>query len=153
MIENIFVSVVIILICAVFQGVIVSILLNFLIYLDLKNLIRTSALHITFIISLSLIILVSCNLVQIGLWASVFRAYGEFEDFSTAFYHSTVNFTTLGYGDIVLSPERRLLGAVEAMNGLLMFGLTTATIFAVLQNLMQRRLLEVTAKNEFSDQP
>jgi hypothetical protein len=85
-----------------------------------------------------MLIILAGNLLQITLWAALFLAYGEFVDFATAFYHSVVNFTTLGYGDLVMSEERRLLGALEAANGVLMFGLTTGFLFAVLYDLMQR---------------
>lgn len=71
-------------------------------------------------------------------WALLFQWLGEFEDFATAFYHSTVNFTSLGYGDIVMSEEHRLLGALEAANGVLMFGLTAGSILAVMNLLFQR---------------
>ena len=65
-------------------------------------------------------------------------ACGEFKDFATAFYHSVVNFTTLGYGDLVMSEKRRILGALEAANGVLMFGLTTSISFVVLNELVNR---------------
>ncbi len=75
-----------------------------------------------------------------AVWAQVFLAYGEFADFSSAFYHSVVNFTTLGYGDLVMSPERRLLGALEGSNGVLMFGLTTSVLFKVMGEYTRREL-------------
>jgi hypothetical protein len=56
---------------------------------------------------------------------------GEFHDFSTAYYHSAVNYTTLGYDDLILSPKWRLLGPLEAANGILMFGVSTAMIFTL----------------------
>ncbi len=71
------------------------------------------------------------------LWAKIFVFLEEFQDFSTAFYHSTVNFASLGYGDIVMSEEWRLLGALEACNGILMFGLTTGALLAVMTNLFK----------------
>lgn len=71
-------------------------------------------------------------------WALLFQWLGEFEEFATAFYHSTVNFTSLGYGDIVMSEEHRLLGALEAANGVLMFGLTAGSILAVMNFLFRR---------------
>ena len=77
-------------------------------------------------------------LVQVTLWAWLFTAFGEFGDFATAFYHSVVNFSTLGYGDLVMSEQRRLLGALEAINGIFMFGLTTGFMFAVLRELSRR---------------
>ena len=65
-------------------------------------------------------------------------ACGEFKEFATAFYHSVVNFTTLGYGDLVMSEKRRILGALEAANGVLMFGLTTSILFVILNELVKR---------------
>ena len=50
-----------------------------------------------------------------------------------AAYFSTVAFTTLGYGDIILAPPFRLLSAFQAANGLFLFGWSTALVFAVFQ--------------------
>jgi hypothetical protein len=72
-------------------------------------------------------------------WALLFIWLGEFSDFATAFYHSAVNFTSLGYGDIVMSEEHRLLGALEAANGVMMLGLATGAILAVMNGLFSRR--------------
>jgi hypothetical protein len=60
--------------------------------------------------------------------------------FETAFYVSAENYTSLGYGDFVLSPEWRLLGPLEAINGLLLFGLSTAVLFAVMSRLVMNHL-------------
>lgn len=77
--------------------------------------------------------------LQIFIWAGLFITLGEFTDFATAFYHSAVNFATLGYGDIVMSEQWRLLGALEAGSGVFMFGLSTGTIMAVLNQVYLRR--------------
>jgi len=58
----------------------------------------------------------------------------EFQLFSVAFYHSAVNFGSLGYGDIVMSEKYRLLGALEAINGVLMIGLSTAALMSTFLN-------------------
>ena len=79
------------------------------------------------------------HLLQVGLWALLFVSIGEFEDYSMAFYHSMVNFTSLGYGDLVMSEEWRLLGAMEAAGGILMFGISTGVGLAVFTMLIQRR--------------
>ena len=76
------------------------------------------------------------HLVQIGIWAKLFIAIGEFPDYTTAFYHSAVNFASLGYGDMVMSEEWRLLGALEAGNGVLMFGLSAAAMYALVIKLI-----------------
>ena len=89
----------------------------------------------TYVISLILLMLFTGHLFQIAIWATVFMFLGEFNDFLTAFYHSAVNFASLGYGDIVMSERWRLLGALEASNGVLMFGLSAGTLLAVMSKL------------------
>jgi hypothetical protein len=58
---------------------------------------------------------------------------GAIETLETAVYFSTVTFTTLGFGDITLDEDWRLLSSFEAANGLLMFGWSTALVFAAVQ--------------------
>jgi hypothetical protein len=91
-------------------------------------------------------IIVAAAIVQIGVWALTLCWCSEFGDYPTALYHSAVNFTTLGYGDIVMSPEWRLLGPIEAANGALMIGVSGALFFTVLT-----RLLDVRARHTLSD--
>ena len=76
------------------------------------------------------------HLSEIALWAGLFVVCGEFQDFGTAYYHSAVNYTTLGYGDLIMSPSWKLLGPLEGADGALMFGVSTAMIFAVTQRLI-----------------
>ena len=83
------------------------------------------------------------HLLEIAVWAVVFVLCGEFSEFGTAYYHSAVNYTTLGYGDVLMTPARRLLGPLEAANGALMFGVSTAMIFAVIQRLLQDRFVDL----------
>ena len=87
-----------------------------------------------------MLLLVIGNLAQTAIWALLFRILGEFDQFSTAFYHSAVNFATLGYGDIVMSGKYRLLGPLEAINGVLMIGVSTAALMAAFQDAMQKTL-------------
>jgi hypothetical protein len=84
------------------------------------------------VLGIALLALVVSAAVQIALWAAAFVLCGEFADFETAYYHSAVNFTTLGYGDIVMSRRWRLLGPLEAVNGSLMLGLSAAMLFTIL---------------------
>lgn len=92
------------------------------------------------IIGSILMILFFGHILQFSTWALLFVWLGEFTDFSTAFYHSTVNFTSLGYGDIVMSERWRLLGGLEAANGVLMFSLTAGTILSVMTRLFARHV-------------
>jgi hypothetical protein len=83
------------------------------------------------------------HLVEVALWAVLFVMCGEFSGFGIAYYHSAVNYTTLGYGDLIMSPSWRLLGPLEAANGALMFGVSTAMIFALVQRLVQARFADL----------
>jgi hypothetical protein len=86
------------------------------------------------------LLMATSHVVQIALWAVVFLLVGEMSTFEAAFYYSAENYTALGYGDITLSARWRLLGPLEAINGLLLFGLSTASMFAVLSRLITARL-------------
>ena len=86
------------------------------------------------------LILLAALLAQVAVWAGAFVICGALPDFETAFFHSAVNFTTLGYGDIVMAPGWRLLGPLEAANGVLMFGLSASAMFAVTSRLLELRL-------------
>lgn len=91
------------------------------------------------VMSVVLMVLIFGHVLQFATWALLFMYLGEFSEFGTAFYHSIVNFTSLGYGDIVMSEKWRVLGGLEAANGILMFGLTTSTFVAVMGRLFARR--------------
>jgi hypothetical protein len=80
------------------------------------------------------------HLIQIALWAAVLLIVGEMPTFERAFYVSGQNYTALGYGDIILSERWRLLAPLEAINGLLLIGLSTAVMFAVMSHLIANRL-------------
>ncbi len=107
-----------------------------------QRLIRTAlgfwkSVGIMIIVSL---VTAAAHLIQIALWAGVILICGEFASFQHAFYCSAQNYTALGYGDVHLSERWRLLGPLEAVNGLLLFGLSTAIMFAVLSRLVAKRL-------------
>jgi hypothetical protein len=85
----------------------------------------------------------AAHLIEIALWALLFMMCGEFSAFGNAFDHSAVNYTSLGYGDVLMTPSWRFLGPLEAANGLLMFGVSTAMIFAVIQRLLLTRFVDL----------
>lgn len=87
-----------------------------------------------------MLLLILGNLGQIAIWALLFLLLGEFQGFGEAFYHSAVNFATLGYGDIVMSDEHKLLGPLEAVNGVLMFGVSTAVLMAAFQDTIKKTI-------------
>jgi hypothetical protein len=86
------------------------------------------------------LITTAMHLIQIALWALIFLTCGEVLTIDNAFYLSAQNYTALGYGDVMLSERWRLLGPLEAINGLLLFGLSTALLFAVMSHLIANHL-------------
>ena len=87
-----------------------------------------------------MLLLVFGNSAQIAIWALLFQLLGEFDQFAAAFYHSAVNFATLGYGDVVMSDQYKLLGPIEAINGVLMIGISTASLMAAFQDIVKKTL-------------
>ena len=80
-----------------------------------------------------MMVLMIGNIVQVAFWASLYKLLGAFPDFETAMYFSGVTFTSLGYGEVLLEGRIRLLGPLQAANGLMMFGITTALFISAVQ--------------------
>lgn len=92
----------------------------------------------------SLILLVvfgifALHTVEIWLYAVLFRGLGEFAGFEPALYFATITFVSLGNGDVLVSDQWRLVGAIEAANGVILLGWSTAFLISVTSRL---KLLE-----------
>lgn len=107
-----------------------------------------SKVKMTYFISMIMTVLFLGNLLQAAIWALLFRSLGEFANFQTAYYHSLVNFASLGYGDIVMSEKWRLLGALEASNGVLMFGVSAGAMLSLINFLLTH---DVRLKDKIAD--
>jgi len=83
------------------------------------------------------LLIFALHVVEIGVWAVFYVAAGVLPTFEEAVYFSIASYTTVGYGDVVLGPEWRVLGAAEAAAGVLLFGWSTALLFTVIQRLYQ----------------
>jgi len=82
------------------------------------------------------LVLITLHIIEILVWAFAYIMVlpdGELQSLESAFYFSAVTFTTLGYGDITLSSDWRILSGLQAIDGILLIGWTTAFLFAVLQ--------------------
>jgi hypothetical protein len=96
-------------------------------------------------LAVTMLAMMTANLLQIALWGLLFVQLGEFEDLYAAIYHSAVNFTSLGYGDVVMNQEWKLLGPLEAANGVLMMAMTAAALTAILQNVIRSQTDAIVA--------
>lgn len=75
--------------------------------------------------------LVAIHTAEVWAYALAYLALAALPDLETALYFSTTSFTTLGYGDVVLAREWRIVGAIEGANGLLLFGWSTAFLVSI----------------------
>lgn len=84
---------------------------------------------------------VIAHLIEIMIWALAYRLTGELRDLEEAIYFSAITFATIGYGDVTLEGKWRLASALEGVNGILLFGWTTAFLFKVSAVLWFRQAL------------
>jgi hypothetical protein len=96
--------------------------------------------NLTFVMAAVLIAL-GGHLVEIALWAFALEFSGAAPDFGAALFSSAGSYTTSG-SDVVLPPQWKLLGPFEAVDGMLMFGVSTAFIFAVVNRLIHARFVD-----------
>jgi hypothetical protein len=78
------------------------------------------------------------HILQILVWAGCYEWVGCFPDFSTSFYYSAMSYSTVGYGDVVPQENWRILGSIEAVTGVLMFGWSTGVLFSVVNHFQGR---------------
>ena len=76
------------------------------------------------------------HITEIIAWAVAYALIRAMPDFQSAVYFSAVTYTTTGYGDLVLPERWRLLGAIEALTGILMCGWSTGFFFAVVDRII-----------------
>jgi len=90
------------------------------------------------VVSCFVLIMFGATIVEVWTWSGLFVFIGALPSLEEATYFSVVTYSTLGYGDIVLGPEWRLLASIAAVNGLILFGWTTALVFIVVQRVYGR---------------
>jgi len=88
-----------------------------------------------YLVSVMVLIMFFASIIEAVIWALGYIALGTIEKLEEAVYFSLVTYTTLGYGDITLNEEWRLLASFEAANGIIIFGWSTAIVMAVVQKL------------------
>ena len=81
-------------------------------------------------------VLMAAHIAEVVVWALAYTMVGAAPAGTDLIYFAFVNYTTLGYGDVTPVERWHLLGPMTAMNGVLLFGWSTAVIFAVLRSTM-----------------
>jgi hypothetical protein len=94
---------------------------------------RHPTLRLVGIMIAAVSILMAAHLLEVAIWAVAYALVGATPQGTENLYFAFVNYTTLGYGDIIPVARWRLLGPLTAMNGVLLFGWSTAVIYHVLR--------------------
>ena len=96
-------------------------------------------LHLITVMMGTALVLMAAHVAEVLVWSYAYRLVGAAPAGADIAYFAFVNYTTLGYGDIVPVAHWRLLGPITAMNGVLLFGWSTAVLYAVLRRTLARR--------------
>src|SRR5262245_29740668 len=84
-------------------------------------------------------VLIVLHLLEATIWAGFYAWRGLFRDFETSLYFSLTSYSTLGYGDVLLPANWRLLGTIEGISGVLLCGLSISFLFVIVTALFQFR--------------
>ncbi|MGE0035969.1 MAG: ion channel [Xanthobacteraceae bacterium] len=96
--------------------------------------------------SVAAVALMAGHVIEVAVWAIVYALVGIAPG-ANPVYFAFVNYTTLGYGDVLPAVEWQLIGPITAMNGMLLFGLSTAVLFEVLRTIAQSLQLPLSKAN------
>ena len=107
---------------------------------------RTSMINHTLLLIFAFSVITLLHLTETCVWAVFYYWRGLFPDFETALYFSLGSYTTIGYGDVVLPQRWRLLGGIEGISGVLLAGLSTAFVFALVNVVFQIRVARHSAR-------
>lgn len=106
---------------------------------------------LTLVLVLAVLMILGVFTATVWLWAFTFLWLDLFNTLEGAVYFAIVAFTTLGFGDVLLDPEWRILGGLTAANGLLNMGLYTAMLVELLRSVRSNQLAGLPKRSEFPD--
>ena len=100
---------------------------------------RESSLWLAAIMVATVAVLLVAHVAEVVLWSVTYGLVDAAPPEADLLYFALVNYTTLGYGDVLPVARWRLLGPITAMNGILLFGWSTAVIFEVMDRATHMR--------------
>ena len=123
--------------CAVIHIFGLALLADWLIRHPLKSKQHFSISRYSLLLTSVFTIITLLHLIETLIWAVFYHRWGLVGTFEASWYFSLGSYTTIGYGDVVLPPRWRILGGLEGINGVLVCGLSTAFLFAVVNEMFE----------------
>src|SRR5258707_494023 len=116
---------------------VINIMIHALVTVGAIGIARSAGLRLTARPRLDLMVVMVAHTLEVFVWPLAYAIVGAAPAGSDLLYFAFVNYTTLGYGDITPVQVWRLIGPMTAMNGILMFGWSTAVLFEVLRKTLE----------------
>jgi hypothetical protein len=92
---------------------------------------RTASVDFVMVVGVTAVLTILLHALESAIWAAAYVLLGALSDKKTAILYSLGAMTTYGHANIHLNPRWELLGTMEALQGMLLFGLTTAFLFSI----------------------
>jgi hypothetical protein len=103
-----------------------------------KKRITQPSVRLACVMIVTVLVLMAAHISEVMVWALAYWLVDAAPVGSKLVYFAFVNYTTLGYGDVLPVPDWQLLGPMTAMNGILLFGWSTAVIFEAMRRAMAK---------------
>jgi hypothetical protein len=104
---------------------------------------RSFMLHFVVVMGVTTLLATLLHAFEAGIWATAYHQLGALANSKTAMLYSLSALTTYGHAELYLAPHWQLMGALEALNGLLLFGLTTAFLYGHVQRVWPIEIRQV----------
>lgn len=100
---------------------------------------RSLLLGLSVVLGAATLVAIVLHAIEATIWALVYEALGALPDSKSALLYSLGAMTTYGHENFDLANHWRLMGALEALNGMILFGLTTAFLYGMIRELLAAR--------------
>jgi voltage-gated potassium channel len=137
MLRGVITSFILVSLCAVIHIVGLALLADWMIRHPVKSQQHFSIKRYSMLLTVVFAIITLLHLMETLIWAAFYYRWGLVGDFEASWYFSLGSYTTIGYGDVVLPPGWRILGGLEGINGVLVCGLSTAFLFAIVNEMFE----------------
>jgi hypothetical protein len=127
-------------VCLIIHATGMILLADWVVRRQVKSSLQLGLPTYSFMLMIIFVVIILLHLSHAFIWGAFYSWRGLFPDYETSLYFSLTSYATIGYGDVVLPRSWRLLGTIEGVSGVLLCGLSTAFLFAIVNALFRQRM-------------